>query len=232
VATGNQAPTGSEISAAQDEGISLDKSTSVNYEIGLKTRMKDLFIDLALYHNDVNDEIIQIQNAEGYVIYDNAGKTRKKGLELTTVYNVSDVWDIGGAYAYSDYKFVTFKEQVGYGHAAEWESRDGNTLPYIPKNQYSLFTALKMDNGVKGRITTRSWGSYYMDNANTQKYEGFDLVTDVMLGYEFQTHNIQLNISNLTNEYYAMEALKDANGGVTYKAAAPRSAMLTYSYTF
>ncbi len=231
-ATGNQAPTGSEIEAAQDEGISLDKSTSVNYEIGLKTRMQDLFIDLALYHNDVDDEIIQIQNAQGYVIYDNAGKTRKKGLELTTVYNISDEWDVGGAYAYSDYKFVSFEEQVGYGSRAMWESRDGNYLPYIPKNQYSLFAALKMDNGVKGRVTTRSWGSYYMDNANTQKYEGFDLVTDLMLGYEYQTHNIQLNLTNLTNEYYAMEALKDANGGVTYKAAAPRQAMVTYSYKF
>ena len=89
-----------------------------------------------------------------------------------------------------------------------------------------------MDNGVKGRVTTRSWGSYYMDNANTQKYEGFDFVTDLMLGYEYQTHNIQLNVSNLTNEYYAMEALKDANGKVTYKAAAPRQAMVTYSYRF
>lgn len=89
-----------------------------------------------------------------------------------------------------------------------------------------------MENGFKGRVTTRSWGSYYMDNANTEKYEGFDLVTDVMLGYEHKSHNIQLNISNLTNEYYAMEALKDSNGNTTYKAAAPRSAMLTYSYTF
>jgi iron complex outermembrane receptor protein len=194
--------------------------------------MQDLFMDLALYHNDVKDEIVQIQNAEGYVIYDNAGKTRKKGLEFTTVYNVSEEWDLGGAYAYSDYKFVTFEEQVGYGSRATWESREGNYLPYIPKNQYSLFTALQMDNGVKGRLTTRSWGSYYMDSANTQKYEGFDLVTDLMLGYEYQTHSIQLNISNLTNEYYAMEALKDANGAVTYKAAAPRSAMVTYSYQF
>ncbi len=232
MATANQAPTGSEIEAAQDEGIDLDKSTSVNYEIGFKTRTGNLMMDLAIYQNDVNDEIVKILDANGGVIYDNAGETQKRGLEFNTVYRVSTELDLGGSYAYSDFKFVTFDEQVGYGGRATWESRDGNALPYIPKNQYSLFAAYRMDNGFKTRVTTRGWGSYYMDNANTEKYEGYDFVTDLMLGYEHNAHSIQLNVKNLTNEYYAMEALKDANGEVSYKAAAPVSGMVTYSYTF
>ena len=166
------------------------------------------------------------------LIYDNAGETRKRGVELNAVYRVSNGLDIGGAYAYSDFEFVTFEEQVGYGRGATWESRDGNALPYIPKNQYSLFAAYRMDNGFKARVTTKGWGSYYMDNANTEKYEGYDFVTDLMVGYEHQAHNIQLNVRNLTDEYYAMQASKDANGGVTYKAAAPQSFMVTYTYEF
>jgi iron complex outermembrane receptor protein len=232
VATANQAPTGSEIQSAQEEGISLKKSTSVNYEVGVKTRAKNITYDLAVYQNDVEDEIIQIQDAAGNVIYDNAGKTQKRGLEFNTVYRVSNSIDLGGAYAYSDFKFSKFEEQVGYGGSATWENRDGNYLPYIPQNQYSLFAAFKTKDGFKARVTTKSWGSYYMDNANTQKYEGFSFVTDVMVGYESKNYNIQLNIRNLTNQYYAMEALKDANGGVSYKAAAPRSGMVTYSYNF
>jgi len=232
IATANQAPTGSEIETAQDEDISLDKSRSVNYEIGLKTRTENLFLDLAVYQNDVKDEIIQIQDAAGNVIYDNAGKTRKKGLEVNTVYSVSDSIDVGASYAYSNFKFVSFEEQVGFGPTADWVSRDGNYLPYIPKNQYSLFAAYRMENGFKARVTTKTWGSYYMDNANTEKYEGYDFVTDLMVGYEHNAHSIQLNVRNLTDEYYAMEALKDANGNVTYKAAAPQSAMVTYSYQF
>lgn len=232
VATANQAPTGSEIEAAQDEGISLDKSTSINYEVGIKTRAKNITYDLAIYQNDVDDEIVQIKDADGNVIYDNAGKTQKRGLEFNTVYRVMESLDLGAAYAYSDYKFIKFEEQVGYGPFASWETRDDNYLPYIPKHQYSMFVAFRMDNGFKARLTTKSWGSYYMDNANTQKYDGYDFVTDLMLGYEYKKHNIQLNIRNLTNEYYAMEALKDANGKESYKAAAPRSGMLTYSYTF
>jgi iron complex outermembrane receptor protein len=232
IATANQAPTGSEIEAAQDQGISLDKSTNVNYEIGLKTRTNNLSFDLAIYQNDVTDEIIKTTDADSNVIYDNAGKTQKRGLELNGVYRVSDELDLGGSYAYSDFEFVNFEEQTQYWPTAEFTSRDGNALPYIPKNQYSLFAAYRMENGFKARVTTKGWGSYYMDNANTEKYEGYDFVTDLMIGYEHQAHNIQLNVRNLTDEYYAMQASKDVSGEVSYKAAAPQSFMLTYSYQF
>ncbi|MCW8895038.1 TonB-dependent receptor [Sulfurimonas sp.] len=223
-ATANQAPTTSELG----ENESLKKSTSVNYEIGIKTRAKNISYDLAIYQNDVSDEIIQILDAGGNSIYDNAGTTQKRGLEFNTVYKLTQNLDLGASYAYSDFKFVKFSEKVG----ASVVSRNDNYLPYIPKNQYSLFAAFNMQNGFKSRITTKSWGSYYMDNANTQKYEGYKFVTDLMLGYEYQDHNIQLNVKNITNQYYAMEALKDVYANVSYKAAAPISAMLTYSYKF
>lgn len=111
-------------------------------------------------------------------------------------------------------------------------SRDGNYLPYIPKNQYSLYAAYNMPNGFKSRVTTKTYGSYYMDNANTQKYEGFNLVTDLMLGYEKNNHSIQLNVNNVFDKHYAMEATKDVYGNETYKAASPRSFMFTYAYKF
>jgi len=224
VATANQAPTTSELS----DNSSLDKSTSINYEVGVKTRAESISYDLALYENIVDDEIIQIRDANGDSIYDNAGKTKKRGLEINAVYALNEQISLGGAYAYSDFKFVTFNESV----AGSLVSRDGNYLPYIPKNQYSLFATLNLSNGFKSRVTTKTWGSYYMDNANTQKYEGYKFVTDLMLGYEHKAHNIQLNIRNITNEYYAMEALKDVYGNESYKAAAPISGMLTYSYKF
>jgi iron complex outermembrane receptor protein len=90
-----------------------------------------------------------------------------------------------------------------------------------------------MDNGFKARVTTKGWGSYYVDNANTEKYEGYDFVTDLMIGYEYQAHNIQLNVRNLTDEYYAMQVSKGpSDREATYKAAAPQSFMVTYSYEF
>ncbi|QOY50887.1 TonB-dependent receptor [Candidatus Sulfurimonas baltica] len=224
IATANQAPTTSELG----ENESLEKSTSLNYEVGIKTRAKNISYDLAVYQNDVDDEIIQILDSNGNSIYDNAGKTQKRGLEFNGVYKLSQNMNIGGSYAFSDFKFKKFNEKVGAGLV----SRDSNYLPYIPKNQYSLFAAFNMSNGFKTRVTAKSWGSYYMDNANTKKYEGFKFVTNLMVGYGYKSHNIQLNIKNMTNKYYAMEALKNVYGNESYKAGAPMSSMLTYSYLF
>lgn len=224
IASANQAPTTSELGDNKD----LEKSQSTNYEVGLKTRTDDLAYDLALFQNFVEDEIIQIKDANGDSVYDNAGKTDKKGLEFNLAYDLTSTVQVGGAYAYSHFKFDTFNESV----RGNLESRDGNYLPYIPKNQYSLFVAYNLTNGFKTRLTARSYGSYYMDNANTQKYEGYDLITDLMIGYEKKNHNIQLNVNNLFDKYYASEATKDVYGVETYKAASPRTSMLTYTYKF
>ncbi|EDZ62658.1 TonB-dependent receptor protein [Sulfurimonas gotlandica GD1] len=224
VATANQAPTTSELG----ENEQLNMATSVNYEIGLKTRAKNISADIAIYQNDVDDEIIQIKDANGNSIYDNAGKTQKRGLEVTAVYKPIESVQLGANYAFSEFKFIKFSENVGSSSV----SRDGNYLPYIPKNQYSLFATYNMKNGFKSRVTTKTWGKYYMDNANTQEYDGYQFVTDIMLGYEKDAHNIQLNINNITNQYYAMEALKDVYGNESYKAAAPINGMLTYIYKF
>ncbi len=227
-AKANQAPTGSELESASDDGIDLEKTNSINYEIGLKSRTNTYAYDMALYQNNVEDEIIQVKNANGQTVYSNAGETKKIGFEVSGIYNINKYLSFGANYAYSKFKFKTFEEQV----RGTSESRDGNVLPYIPKHQYSLFTTLNLDNGLKARLSTKTWGSYYMDNANTQKYEGYKFVTDLMVGYEKKDHSIQLNIKNLTNKYYAMEASKDVYGNETYKAASPRSFMLTYAYKF
>lgn len=230
IAKANQAPTTSELGTNED----LNKTNSINYEIGLKSRTNDLSYDLAIYQNNVKDEVVQIINTNSETDYANAGETQKRGLEFNLTYNLTKKLQTGGAYAYSDYTYKSFTETYYDSTLKRMTevSRDGNDLSYIPKNQYSLFLALNLDNGFKSRITAKTYGSYYMDNANTQKYDGYDLITDFMVGYERKDHNIQLNINNLFDKYYAMDASKSTSGEETYKAAAPRSFMLTYAYKF
>lgn len=224
IAFANQAPTTSELG----DNENLDKTKSINYEIGLKTRTENFSYDMAIYQNDVKDEIIQIKDAGGNTIYDNAGQTQKRGFEFLGTYYVNRALSFGLSYAYSDFKYKSFQEKVG----ATFVNRDGNYLPYIPKNQYGLEANYKMDNGFKTRIQTKTWGSYYLDSANSDKYEGYDFVTDVMVGYEHKAHLIQLNIYNIFDKHYAMQADKSVYGVESYKAAAPRSAMVSYRYTF
>lgn len=224
LASANQAPTDNELKTnrVEDKG-SLEKSKSINYEIGLKSRTKDYSYDLAIFQNDVEDEVTATK--QGFTtFYQNAGKTQKRGLELSGQYHLTKTLSLGASYTYSNFKFKEFKEDGTL-------DRSGNYLPYIPKNQYALFANYRYKN-FKSRVQARTWGSYYMDNANTQKYEGYDLVTDLMLGYEHKKHNFQVNINNVFDKHYAMSAQKDLDGDITYKAAAPRTVMFTYTYKF
>ncbi|AXH15153.1 TonB-dependent receptor [Malaciobacter mytili LMG 24559] len=224
IASANQAPTDSELKTnrVENKGV-LKKTRSINYEIGLKNRSKDYLFDMAIFQNDVKDEVTATK--EGYTTYyQNAGKTQKRGFEFSGQYNFNKNFSLGASYTYSKFKFKEFLEDGT-------QNRSGNYLPYIPKNQYALFATFNYL-GFKSRVQTRTWGSYYMDNANTQKYEGYKFVTDLMLGYERKNHSIQLNINNIFDKHYAMSVSKDINSDITYSVAAPRTAMLTYTYKF
>ena len=62
-----------------------------------------------------------------------------------------------------------------------------------------------------------------MDNANTEKYEGYEFLTSLMLGYEQGPHKLALNVENLFDQRYAAEVRKNTTGTKTYYAGAPRT---------
>ncbi len=83
------------------------------------------------------------------------------------------------------------------------------------------------DISTNGSLVLNTFNANYWD-----KYEGYDLITDLMVGYGIKEHSIQLNVNNVFGENYAMEATKDVYGVESYKAATPRNTMLTYTYKF
>lgn len=228
IASANQAPTDSEMKANFAYGISplLDAATSINYEVGMKQRSAVWSMDLALYYNDVSDEIVAVKGIDDTTYYTNAGKTRRLGAELALDYFVTDTLDIGGTGSLYDYTYIDYVE-AGVDYS-------GNQQRFIPNYQYSLFAGYRLG-GFSSRLESLSYGPYYMDDANTEKYDGFTLVTNLMLAYQLGAHKLQFNANNIFDKYYANEANKVVSGTRTsyyYTPGTPRTAMLTYSYTF
>ncbi|QID19895.1 TonB-dependent receptor [Nitrogeniibacter mangrovi] len=104
-------------------------------------------------------------------------------------------------------------------------------MPYIPRHQYGAHVAWA-GSGWRARLAGLSWGEYWMDNANTEKYAGWQWVMNLSVSYRRAPHALTLNVDNLTDKRYAVEAKKDTGGKVSYSAAAPRAVMLTYRYDF
>lgn len=229
VASANQAPTDNEVrnNRAYNANLPLlDKSTSINYEIGVKQRSKKWSMDFSAYYNDVRDEIVAVPGLDGATYYENAGKTRRIGAELALDYFLTDLLDIGTNISVYDYEYVDYiSDGVDYS---------GNKQRYIPDYQYSIFAGYR-NNGFSARVEALTYGEYYMDDANTEKYDGFELVTNLMLAYQYHAHKIQLNINNVFDDYYATEVKKTSyswGDKYYYTPASPRLVMLTYSYTF
>lgn len=224
LAQSQQVPSEGEIRENPD----LDSATARNFEIGLKGRTEDWSFDVDIYHTTVEDEIVSILN--GYQTeFQNAGETLKLGLEFSGQVDLGEYFTLGASYAYSDYTFEDFYEPIyGVGNV----DRSGNQIPLIPRNQYSMNVSFHHPMGFQGRIQTDTWGEYYMDNANTEKYDGYDFLTSLMLAYATGPHKVALNVDNLFDQKYAAEVKKNTTGTKTYYAGAPRTTMLSYSYQF
>jgi len=224
ISTGANTPSNSELSSNPN----LELAKVINYEVGLKARHKKFSFDTAFYLMDVKDEVVRVIQPGGTSTFTNAGKTQKKGFEFAGTYQVTEGLEVGASYAYSDYKFKRFSEPVGGTNV----DRSGNRLPYIPIHQYSAFISYKHTSGFRFRVQTDTWGSYYMDNANTEKYEGYEFLTSASVGYSRGNLDLSLTVDNLFDKKYAVEVTKDTRGVKRYNPGPPRTFLVRLTYNF
>lgn len=223
IATGFQTPQSSELGDNSD----LSPAKTISYEVGAKARYKGGHsIDLSLFYMDVSDEIVQTYLPGGISSFSNAGSTIKKGVELAAKAQVTSGLSLGGSYTYSDFQFDRFLEPV----QGQLLDRSGNRLPYIPEHQYSLYGFYRHPSGLKARVETNSWGSYFIDNANTEKYHGYDFLTNLMVGYENKNWDISFDVTNLFDKHYAVEVTKDT--ATRYRPGAPITYFGKITYKF
>lgn len=226
LAQADQVPFANEL----DDNPNLDKARVRNFEIGVKGRASKWSMDASVYYAKGKDEVVATREF-GTSTFNNAGATKKLGAEFAGSFEVSSGLNIGMNYAYSDYTYEDFTEVVFAGRPTTVD-RSGNALPFIPVHKYSLFADYRHPSGVTARLSTDSWGEYWMDNANTEKYEGYDFVTNLFVGYQRGAHRISMNIDNLFDERYAAEADKNTSGTRSYDPGTPRTFMLSYRFEF
>jgi len=224
ISSGSQTPTSDELSINPD----LELTEVQNYEIGIKAGWRNLAFETSIYYSPVFDEVVQVIQPFGETEYVNAGETEKKGLEFALNWMPAAGLSLGGSYTYSDYTYKEFSEPA-FGQNID---RSGNSLPYIPKNYYSLFAAYTHRSGFYGRATAYTWGEYWMDNANTEMYEGYDFATDLTVGWQNHRYEVALIVQNLFDQRYAVEAQKDLYGGLRYSPAAPRFFLARFAVKF
>jgi iron complex outermembrane receptor protein len=101
-------------------------------------------------------------------------------------------------------------------------------MPYAPKHQGSVFALWRHPWGLNLRVQSDTWGSYFLDNANSEKYGGYAWLTGVSAKWVRGQHAVGFEAQNVFDQRYAMEVTKDTSGKVLYSAGTPRTLLVTY----
>ncbi len=213
VATAFETPTFTELANPNGGGFNheLGSAEATNYELGVKSRWRALQYTVAIYHTNVEDELLPFELASqpGRRFFRNAGETTRQGLELSGAVELNPQWRLDAAYSYASNQF-----DGGAFH--------GNQLPGIPRQ--TLWAALHY---AKGSLDVAIIGNYigrlFADDANTAAVSGYGLL-NLQAGWMLNKH-IRLNagIDNLLGKDYNDNIRINAFGGRYFEPAADRT---------
>lgn len=128
-----ETPTATELGNQSDGSAGLNRDLKPQYSTTYETGAKGLTLDrvqydVALFDTEVRDELIpfEVPNGNGRTYYRNAGRTRRRGVELQLGTELGPV-SLVTSYAFSHFRFRNFASGTAqYG---------GNTIPGIPEHQ-------------------------------------------------------------------------------------------------
>lgn len=185
----------------------LKPQTFFNYEIGgwLSLLKNKLYVDWSLYLLEGTNQIISVRQNDGTFINTNAGKTRHKGIEYGLTWKPSGEWTFRLSASNADHTFI-----VQYENNKDYSGNQMSAAPHFIANAELTWRPVF----VKGFRIGMEWqhlGKYWMDNANTRQYDGFDIF-NIRAGYKIKQVEIWANGLNAFNKYYASLASKSAYG--------------------
>ena len=121
--------------ALEGFNFGLEPATSTQYEVGLKMRPDERTrINAAVFEIRTEDEIVVAASTDGRTSYRNAGKTLRRGFELSVQRELNPQWQANLAYTLPD---ATYDEAFTQGTTT---IDKGNQLPGVPRS--SLFGEL------------------------------------------------------------------------------------------
>jgi iron complex outermembrane recepter protein len=204
----------------------LHPQTFFNYEAGgwLSLLTNKLYADWSLYRMDGTNQIISIKQNDGTFINQNSGKTKHQGIEYGFTYRPTAEWSLRLSASNSDHKFV-----VQYENNKDYSGNEMAAAPHFIGNAELGWRPLFVK-GFRIAVEWQHLGSYFMDDANTQRYSGFDIV-NIRTAYQLRQWEIWVNALNAFNKYYASLTSKSSYG-YSYNLGDPAEVTIGLSWRF
>ena len=211
VSSAFESPTFTELANPSGAGgfdPSLEPQSALNLELGARGALNDrLFYEATLFRVDVNDEITPYEIG-GRTFYQNAGETRREGIELALEHATTDRLTLSLAWTGSDFRFTDFFD------TQQNTAVSGNRLPGLPEHQLFGQARWQADQGFFASIEGLFSSHRYAENTNTTRI-GSAFILNVRGGREWtypqQTLSVFAGISNLLDRDYYSNLRINAN---------------------
>lgn len=184
-----------------EDTVGLDPVKVDSYEIGVRGgRSGGLEYEVSFYRMVKKDDILTYRDpATGDRYSVNAGETLHRGIETRIVW-ATGTWDFDLAASYAKH---TYEEWV-IG-STDYSGNEMESAPRLVASARAGYRAPWLDGG-RAELELVRLGSYWMDQANTYKYDGHSLL-NLRVNYPFNERlEFHGRVMNLTDRRYATSA--------------------------
>lgn len=226
ISSGFSPPTIDEVRTNEGSlNLDLEAEKGVNYEIGYRLGKEKFNLEVIAYYLKLDETITTFTNANGVVLFRNAGSTDQKGIEASLDYAILRNADgfikdflVGTAYTGQFFKFVDYRKQTN--------DFSGNDLTGVPPHNVVSRMDIRTRPGIYLNFTHQFTDKIPLNDANTVFQDSYDLV-NVRAGWVKSLGNFDLElfvgVDNLLDESYSLGNDLNAFAGRFYQPAPTRN---------
>jgi len=219
---------------ASKPNLSLKAAESRNIELGAKAFITDdIRANLILFKIDTDNEIVTRQTVAGRSSYQNAGKTKRTGVEASIDANLDNNVTVFAAYTLLNAKFDDPFVTVINAAGATGPVNSGNRIPGTYKSQIYGEVAWKYPTlGFFSALEGRHNSQVYVNDINTDKAPSYTIF-NIRAGFEQNLRSWRLKeyvrIENITDKDYISSVRVNDGNALFFEPAAGRNYLVGLS---
>jgi iron complex outermembrane receptor protein len=219
--------------------FALRPSRSANGEAGLKGRGAGIDWSFAAFETRTRDELVTQTNSGGRSTFQNAGATRRRGVEFAATLQLPAEWKLQLAQTWLDARYVD-----GFLTCAATPCTApalpvpaGNRIPGTARSVTAVDLGWEPERGWRAGAELRHSGDVAVNDTNSEAAPAFTTIA-LHAGYVLDVKRWQLaaavRVDNLTDRRYAGSVIVNEGNGRFYEPAPGRTFTLkvTAGYRF
>ncbi len=192
----------------------IAQETGINYELGTNLHLDErrFQLNLSLYQMNIKNLLVAERISEDRTVWQNAGKTRHRGLEIGMTYN----WTVSKSFQLSPFVNYTLTDHSFIEFIDEGEDFSGNPLTGVPEQRRTAGVQMRFFENFYANINHQHVSEIPLTNAADLYSDPFT-VFNTRLGYlkkvsEHFTIGFDFGLNNILDEVYAQSVLINTQG--------------------